>query len=380
MLLGRLGSGVMGWVYLARSPAGRMVAVKVIRADLAGDPGFRARFAREVSAARKVGGLFTAALVDAGIDGPVPWVATAYVPGMSLSDAVERRGPLPESLVLALAAGLAEGLIDIHAAGVIHGDLKPSNVLLAQDGPRIIDFGISSAAEATALTSTGSTMGSPEFMSPEQAVGLTVGPASDIFSLASVLIYAVRGEGPFGSGDTAALLYRVVQGKPDINDVPDKLRPLIKRSLSRDPKCRPTATEFLAELSAAYPSADLPNWLPTQRPAAGAARGPMADGSVAEGSAAGKSDAGAAVPVASPSESTSSTPVDPPTRTSPAAYAPPHPTQAAPKGSRRSRWPSGRQHSRPEQADDEYIRAVRAKVRPGMVAFNPPSEMIQEDY
>ena len=191
-----------------------MVAVKVIRANLAEDAGFRARFAREVSAARKVGGLFTAQVVDADIDGPVPWLVTAYVPGTSLSDAVEQQGPLPDSSVLALAAGLAEGLIAIHAAGVIHRDLKPSNVLLAQDGPRIIDFGISSAAEATALTGTGFMIGSPGFMSPEQAEGLTVGPASDIFSLAGVLIYAARGEGPFGSGDTAALLYRVVHGKP----------------------------------------------------------------------------------------------------------------------------------------------------------------------
>src|SRR2546421_3070687 len=263
VLLGRLGSGGMGRVYLARSPGGRMVAVKVIRANLAEDAGFRARFAREVSAARKVGGLFTAAVVDADVDGPVPWLVTAYVPGTSLSDAVERQGPLPETSVLALAAGLAEGLIAIHAAGVIHRDLKPSNVLLAQDGPRIIDFGISSAAGATALTGTGFMIGSPGFMSPEQAEGLTVGPSSDIFSLAGVLIYAARGEGPFGSGDTAALLYRVVHGKPNMDGVPDHLRPLIKRSLARDPKRRPGAIEFLSELSATYPSAaDLSNWLP----------------------------------------------------------------------------------------------------------------------
>src|ERR1035441_3244395 len=263
VLLGRLGSGGMGRVYLARSPGGRMVAVKVIRANLAEDAGFRARFAREVASARKVGGLFTAQVVDADLDGPIPWLVTAYVPGTSLSDAVEQQGPLPPQSVLALAAGLAEGLIAIHAAGVIHRDLKPSNVLLAQDGPRIIDFGISSAAEATALTGTGYMIGSPGFMSPEQAEGLTVGPASDIFSLAGVLIYAARGEGPFGIGDTAALLYRVVHGKPNIDQVPDNLRPLIRRSLSRDAKRRPTATEFLADLSAAYPSAAaLTDWLP----------------------------------------------------------------------------------------------------------------------
>ena len=355
VLLGRLGSGGMGRVYLARSPGGRMVAVKVIRANLAEDAGFRARFAREVSAARKVGGLFTAQVVDADIDGPVPWLVTAYVPGTSLSDAVERQGPLPDTSVLALAAGLAEGLIAIHAAGVIHRDLKPSNVLLAQDGPRIIDFGISSAAEATALTGTGFMIGSPGFMSPEQAEGLTVGPASDIFSLAGVLIYAARGDGPFGSGDTAALLYRVVHGKPNIDHVPENLRPLIKRSLSRDPKRRPTATEFLSELSAAYPSAaDLTDWLPARilDPSA-AGPGPAeaslhpaapGGGSMSGGSAADRYDpavadpvppdamapmalaAGAAAAEAMGGDAT----VDPATRTTLSPPTPPPPTTVGP--------------------------------------------------
>ena len=263
MLLGRLGSGGMGRVYLARSPGGRIVAVKVIRAQLAEDPGFRARFAREVASARKVGGLFTAQVVDANLDDPIPWLVTAYVQGVPLSEAVEQHGPLTERSVLALAAGLAEGLIAIHAAGVIHRDLKPSNVLLAPDGPRIIDFGISSAAEATSLTGTGLMIGSPGFMSPEQAEGQTVGPSSDIFSLAAVLTFASRGEGPFGSGETAALLYRVVHTKPNCESVPDKIKPLIRKSLGRDPKRRPTAHQFLTELTAAYPSAaDLTDWLP----------------------------------------------------------------------------------------------------------------------
>src|SRR6266576_3605889 len=252
-------------------------------------------------------------VVAADVDGPVPWLVTAYVPGTSLSDAVERQGPLPENSVLALAAGLAEGLIAIHAAGVIHRDLKPSNVLLAQDGPRIIDFGISSAAGATSLTGTGFMIGSPGFMSPEQAEGLTVGPASDIFSLAGVLIYAARAEGPFGSGDTAALLYRVVHGKPNTDNVPENLHPLIKRSLSRDPKRRPTATQFLTDLSAAYPAAaDLTDWLPAQilevnaarsspseaslrRPGGSLAGGSVAGGSMAGGSMAGGSMAGGSV-------------------------------------------------------------------------------------
>jgi eukaryotic-like serine/threonine-protein kinase len=263
VLLGRLGSGGMGRVYLARSPGGRQVAVKVIRPQLAEDDGFRARFAREVSAARKVGGLFTAQVVDADLDSPLPWLVTAYVPGTSLSQAVEQQGPLPAATTLALAAGLAEGLNAIHAAGVVHRDLKPSNVLLAPDGPRIIDFGIASAADSTSLTGTGIMIGSPGFMSPEQAEGMPVGPPSDIFSLAGVLIFAARGEGPFGSGDTAALLYRVVHGTPNLDNIPDKIRPLISRCLSHDPARRPTASGFLAELTVAYPSAaDLTDWLP----------------------------------------------------------------------------------------------------------------------
>jgi serine/threonine protein kinase len=170
-LLGRLGGGGMGEVFLGRSPGGRLVAVKVVRSELAGQAEFRQRFAREVTAAQKVSGLFTAPVVDADIDAPVPWLATAYVPGPSLAEAIARHGPLPAPSVLALAAGLAEGLGAIHAAGIVHRDLKPANVLLADDGPRVIDFGISRAAEATALTGTGTVFGSPSFMSPEQARG-----------------------------------------------------------------------------------------------------------------------------------------------------------------------------------------------------------------
>ena len=195
---GRLGTGGMGRVYLGLSPGGRSVAVKVIRADLAQDAEFRARFRREVAVARKVSGLFTAPVIDADVDGPVPWLATAYVPGPSLADAVSEHGPLPAASVLALARGLAEGLSAIHAAGVVHRDLKPANVLLAEDGPRVIDFGISRAVEASALTHTGLVVGSPGFMSPEQAEGREVGPPSDIFSLGAVLAFAATGQGPFG--------------------------------------------------------------------------------------------------------------------------------------------------------------------------------------
>jgi serine/threonine protein kinase len=189
-LVGQLGAGGMGRVFLAMSAGGRPVAVKMIRAELAADPDFRSRFSREVSAARRVNGLFTALVVDADVDAQVPWLATAYVAGPSLAETVKEHGPLSAKSVLALAAGLAEGLNAIHAAGVVHGDLKPSNVLLAEDGPRVIDFGISHAAETAPLTHPGLVMGSPGFMSPEQALGKKVGPRSDVFSLGAVLAYA----------------------------------------------------------------------------------------------------------------------------------------------------------------------------------------------
>src|SRR5438034_576062 len=194
-LRGRLGAGGMGRVYLGLSPGGRAVAVKVIRADLAQDSEFRARFRREVAVARTVSGLFTAPVIDADVEAPVPWLATAYVPGPSLADAVSQHGPLPAASVLALARGLAEALSAIHAAGVVHRDLKPANVLLAEDGPRLIDFGISRAIEASVLTHTGLVVGSPGFMSPEQAEGREVGPPSDVFSLGAVLAFAATGQG-----------------------------------------------------------------------------------------------------------------------------------------------------------------------------------------
>ena len=240
-LLGRLGTGGMGQVFLGSSAGGRPVAVKVIRPELAVEPGFRSRFAREVTAARKVSGLFTALVVDADVDGPVPWLATAYVAGPSLANAVEVHGPLPEASVLTLAAGLAEGLEAIHAAGVVHRDLKPSNVLLAADGPRVIDFGISRAVEATALTQSGMVMGSPGFLSPEQAEGGTVGPPSDVFSLGAVLAFAATGENPFGTGPTPALIYRVIHQDPNTDGLPGSIRPLVERCLAKDPSLRPTS-------------------------------------------------------------------------------------------------------------------------------------------
>ena len=258
-LVGQLGSGGMGRVFLGVSAGGRPVAVKVVRAELAADPEFRNRFGREVAAARRVSGVFTAMVVDADVDGPVAWLATAYVPGPSLAEAIKDHGPLPASSLLTLAAGLAESLSAIHRAGVVHRDLKPSNVLVAEDGPRVIDFGISRAAESTQLTQAGLVIGSPGFMSPEQAAGFEVGPPTDIFSLGAVLAFAATGAGPFGTGTTAALLYRVVHGDPSLDRVPAEVRPLIERCLAKDPSQRPTADGLLAEVGALQPT---PDWLP----------------------------------------------------------------------------------------------------------------------
>jgi hypothetical protein len=257
-LLGQLGSGGMGQVFLGMSAGGRPIAVKVIRTELATDPDFRARFRREVAAAQKVSGLFTALVVDADLDCPMPWLATAYVAGPSLTEAVRGHGPLPVRSVLALTAGLTEGLAAIHSAGVVHRDLKPSNVLLAEDGPRVIDFGISEAAEASGVAGANVLIGSPGYMSPEQVLGSDIGPASDIFSLGSVLTFAATGTGPFGAGSHAALMYRLVNNPADLDDVPGALRSLISSCLAKHPGARPTARQVLAEVGALQPA---PGWL-----------------------------------------------------------------------------------------------------------------------
>jgi beta-lactam-binding protein with PASTA domain len=258
-LLGRLGGGGMGQVFLGRSPGRKLVAVKVIRPEKAEEPGFRARFAREVAAARQVSGGYTAVVIDDDAQGPVPWLATEYVAGPSLAEAVQAYGPLPAGSVLTLAAGLAEGLAEIHKAGVVHRDLKPSNVLLAHDGPRLIDFGISRAAEGTMLTQTGTVMGTPGYMSPEQAEGGVVGPPSDVFSLGAVLAFAATADGPFGTGSDVAVIYRTIHNEPDTSRLPPQLRPLVLRCLAKDPADRPSTGAILAELGEAQLPAD---WLP----------------------------------------------------------------------------------------------------------------------
>lgn len=251
-LLARLGAGGMGRVYLARSAGGRTVAVKVVRAELAEDQEFRERFRREVSAAQAVSGAYTAPVVDADRDGPSPWLATAYVLGPSLTEAVAEHGPLPADTVRALGSGLAEALSAIHAAGLVHRDLKPSNVLLATDGPRVIDFGIARALDGSKLTSTGVVVGSPGFMCPEQAGGAPMGPAGDVFSLGSVLVYAATGEGPFShdSDSAAALLYRVIHHEPVLTGLPAELRPAVAACLAKNPADRPTPAELAALLGA----------------------------------------------------------------------------------------------------------------------------------
>ncbi|RRO14781.1 serine/threonine protein kinase [Saccharopolyspora rhizosphaerae] len=259
-LLARLGRGAMGGVYLGRSRGGRVVAVKVIRADLAEDPEFRERFRREADAARAVGGFWTAAVVNADPDAEQPWLATEYVPGPTLHQAVADHGALPEATVRSLGAGLAEALVAIHNAELVHRDLKPANVLLGPDGPRVIDFGISRAMTGQSLTATGIFLGTPGFFSPEQTLGDEVGPPSDVFSLGAVLVFAATGCGPFGEESTASMLYKVAHSDPDLSQVPDGLRDLLAECLDKDPAARPTPSQMLDRIGETSPQGS--GWLP----------------------------------------------------------------------------------------------------------------------
>ncbi len=241
----------MGQVYLARSDRGRMVAVKVVREELAAQEEFRARFRQEVRAAQRVGGHWTAPVLDADTEAEVPWVATGYVAGPTLQQVVGRdHGALPERSVRILAAGLAHALQDIHAAGIVHRDLKPSNVLVTIDGPRVIDFGIARALETLAgdgLTRTGSLVGSPGFMAPEQVRGDRITPACDVFCLGSVLAYAATGTLPFGTANSGvhALMFRIAQEEPDLSGVPEGIADLVRDCLRKDPAARPTLHHIL---------------------------------------------------------------------------------------------------------------------------------------
>ncbi|MFE2014476.1 protein kinase [Streptomyces sp. NPDC059491] len=249
-LQARLGSGGMGVVYLAHTPGGRPIALKAVRDEFAGDPEFRQRFAQEVASAERIHGLFTAQVVASGVDAPTPWFATAYVPGPSLHQVVQRHGPLPVRTVLLLVAGIAEALQAIHRAGVVHRDLKPANVLIAEDGPRVIDFGIARAADAVALTGTGLSIGTAAYMAPEQALGRPVSPATDVFALGALVAYVSGGETPFGAGPESAALYRVVHEHPDLAPVPHELRDLVAWCLAKRPEERPTTVELMAAVHA----------------------------------------------------------------------------------------------------------------------------------
>ncbi|OQD54946.1 serine/threonine protein kinase [Streptomyces phaeoluteigriseus] len=278
-LAARLGAGGMGTVYLSYTPGGHPIALKTIRPELSEDPEFRRRFRQEVQAAQRVQGLYTAPVIDYDTEDAHPWLATAYVAGPSLAAAVGEHGPLPVPSVLLLLAGMAEALSVIHGAGIVHRDLKPSNVLLASDGPRVIDFGIARAADATALTGTGVSIGTPAFMSPEQAAGKKVTPASDVFALGQVAAFAARGTGAYGDGPSHAVLYRIVHEEPDLSGLAEQLG-FIARCLAKDPAERPSPAEIITLCQEASPTPlrQSGSWLPeaiaaqiTQRVSASAA-------------------------------------------------------------------------------------------------------------
>lgn len=244
----RLGAGGMGVVYLGSDKRGQRVALKVIRPDLAEDQEFRSRFAREVSAARRIRGGCTARLVAADLDADRPWFATQYVPGPSLHDKVAGEGPLSAADIAAVGAALSEGLVAVHEAGVVHRDLKPSNILLSPKGPRIIDFGIAWATGASTLTHVGTAVGSPGFLAPEQVRGAAVTPATDVFSLGATLAYAATADSPFGHGSSEVMLYRVVHEEPQLHGVPDAVAPLIRACLAKDPEERPSTLQLSLRL------------------------------------------------------------------------------------------------------------------------------------
>ncbi len=264
ILQARLGAGGMGRVYLSHTPGGRAVAVKVIRPELADDRDFRDRFRQEVANARRVQGVCTVPVLDSDVEGPMPWLATAYIPGPSLAEAVKENGPLPKETVLLLTAGVAEALQDIHRAGIVHRDLKPSNVLLALDGPRVIDFGVARAVDATSLTHTGSAIGTPAFMAPEQALGGEITGAADVFALGQITAFAATGVGAFGDGPSHGVLYRIVHEEPQLGELPDYLVELVAGCLPKEPARRLTPADVIRLCAAADPKGlrRVESWLP----------------------------------------------------------------------------------------------------------------------
>ena len=245
-LTARLGAGGMGLVYLGLDTAGdgSQVAIKVLRPELADDPEFRARFGREVASLMLVRGDCTVRVIEAETESPQPFMVTEYAAGPLLSEYIDANGPLGADMLYGLATGLAEALTAIHAAGVVHRDLKPSNVILGQNGPKVIDFGIAQTLDATSVTKTGMMVGSAGFMAPEQVTG-RAGQAADIFAWAISIAYAASGQPPFGTGESMAIVYRILHGSPDIAAVPPTLQPLVMAALAKDPQRRPTAHELL---------------------------------------------------------------------------------------------------------------------------------------
>jgi len=241
-LVARLGSGGMGVVYLGRHRKGKFVAIKSVHADLADDPMFLSRFRHEVEAASCIESPLVAQVLDSELEGERPYLVTEYVAGPTLADCIEQHGSLLEAQCLALAVLLAQALEDMHAQGVVHRDLKPSNVLLAERGPKLIDFGISRAMDATSVTRTGVTVGTPGWLSPEQARGEIAGPEADVFAWGLVMVYAATGRNPFGSGTTDEIVYRIVHSEPDLDGVPPTLIPMVSKALDKDPTKRPDAT------------------------------------------------------------------------------------------------------------------------------------------
>ncbi|MHA4816571.1 serine/threonine-protein kinase [Streptomyces aculeolatus] len=340
-----LGHGGMGRVYYGRSPGGRPVAVKVVQADLAADPGFRRRFAREVEAARRVGGFHTAPIVDAGPADASPWVVTAFVPGPTLAEAA--REGLPEAEVRALGAALAEGLAAIHACGLVHRDIKPANVILGPDGPRIIDFGIARGVDSAAITRTGGVLGTAEYMAPGQVRGEPPAAADDVFSLGGLLVYAATARPPFGRARAEVLMYRVVWEEPDLTGLGAGLRGVVAVCLDKDPARRPAAADLVRRLAGAG-EADA-GYAPGPGPAPGAGPAP---------------DFGPATPGAGPALHSGPVPDPelPPAHAAGPAPVPPHPpTRPDPYA---AAPPRERAEPAPEHAHFELDRAgVRARSR-----------------
>ncbi|GGP81099.1 serine/threonine-protein kinase [Streptomyces melanogenes] len=375
LLSARLGAGGMGKVYLSYTPGGRPVAIKVIRPEFAEDPDFRRRFQQEVRAAQRVQGLYTAPVIDSDTDGPHPWLATAYVQGPSLHAAVASHGAMPVATVLLLVAGIAEALQVIHQAGIVHRDLKPSNVLLAVDGPRVIDFGIARAADATALTGTGVSVGTPSFMSPEQAAGTSCTEATDVFALGQIAVFAATGAAAFGDGSSHAVLYRIVHEDPDLSRLPGELREIVTACLSKDPARRPTPAQVIEMCGRASqdPALRRPEgWLPSSYAAdltQAAAPTPPPQPTHPPTRAAA-----AAPPAYSPTQA--APPVYPPTQaaphTPPPVYAPtqaayPHPAQPHPVQPQSVHAPVGEVPPQPSRKRNRAALVVAAAVAAALI-------------